>query len=96
MKINNLYESIINDISKIVKSHILNEKGYNYTQGGDEFYTRPQDAKKEIQKFKNYYAGKIIYCNCDDPSFSEIYLYLKHHFNEFKLKELWATYITNN
>jgi len=47
MQINNLYKTIINDISKIVKSHILNEK-YNYAQGGDEFYTRPQDAEKEL------------------------------------------------
>lgn len=93
---NKIYKLLIKDISKIVKSHILNEDGYNYAQGGDEFYTRPQDAEKELQKFKNYYAGKIIYCNCDDPTFSEIYLYLKRNFNEFKLKQLWATYITDN
>jgi hypothetical protein len=43
-----IYKLLIKDISKTVKSHILNEDGYNYAQGGDEFYTRPQDAEKEL------------------------------------------------
>lgn len=85
-----LYNSLINNISESLK-HILFE--YNTSKSGDEYYTRKQDAEIEIDKFKKYYRGKIVYCNCDNPEWSEIYICLKHHFHEYGLKKLIATYL---
>ena len=85
-----LYNSLINNISESLK-HILFE--YHTSKSGDEYYTRKQDAEKEISKFKKYYKGKIVYCNCDNPEWSEIYICLKQHFHEYGLKKLIATYL---
>lgn len=38
----------------------------------DEFYTRLEDIEKELSHYLSYLKDKVIYCNCDDPSFSEI------------------------
>ena len=46
---------------------------FNYANKGDEFYTRLKDIEKELSKFD--FKGKIVYCNCDDPSFSNFYKY---------------------
>ena len=44
----------------------------------DEFYTQLADIEKEIRHYKQHFAGKTIYCNCDDPEWS----------NFFRLSEL--------
>lgn len=85
-----LYDKLISNISYAVKSSLLEQ---NFGKSGDEYYTRPQDAEKEINKFHEYYKGKIVYCNCDDPSWSEIYKTLKRHFHEYGIKHLIATYM---
>ena len=36
---------------------------------------------------------KIVYCNCDNPKYSNFYKYLKDNFYEYKLKQLIATHI---
>ena len=59
----------------------------------DEFYTQYEDIAKEIPYYKEQLVGKIIYCNCDNPLYSNFYKYLKEHFSEYKLKQLIATHI---
>ena len=59
----------------------------------DEFYTQYEDIAKEIPYYKEQLADKIIYCNCDNPKYSNFYKYLKEHFSEYKLKQLIATHI---
>ena len=36
----------------------------------DEFYTQLEDIEKEVYKYKDQLEGKTIYCNCDDPAWS--------------------------
>ena len=39
----------------------------------DEFYTLYEDIEKEMDYYKDYFKGKTIYCNCDDPKISNFY-----------------------
>ena len=58
----------------------------------DEFYTQYSDIAKELPYYKEQLANKIIYCNCDNPKYSNFYKYLKDNFHEYKLKKLITTY----
>ena len=35
----------------------------------DEFYTQLVDIEKEMRFFKDKFAGKVVYCNCDEQFF---------------------------
>ena len=59
----------------------------------DEFYTQYEDIAKELPYYKEQLVDKIVYCNCDNPLYSNFYKYLKEHFSEYKLKLLIATHI---
>ena len=59
----------------------------------DEFYTQYEDIAKELPYYKEQLADKIVYCNCDNPLYSNFYKYLKNNFNEYRLKKLVATHI---
>lgn len=79
---------------KDLVQYINEGTGFVYTNGGDEFYTRMRDIEKEL---KNYdFRGKTIYCNCDDPSFSNFYKYFHDNFKRIGLKHLIATYYDEN
>ena len=58
----------------------------------DEFYTLLPDIETELQHYKKRFRGKIIYCNCDNPVFSNFWKYFKIHFKEFGIRKLIATY----
>ena len=32
----------------------------------DEFYTQLTDIEKEMRHYKDFFKGKVVYCNCDD------------------------------
>ena len=36
----------------------------------DEFYTQMIDIERELQHYWPHFRGKVIFCNCDDPSLS--------------------------
>ena len=59
----------------------------------DEFYTQYSDIAKELPYYKEQLADKIVYCNCDNPLYSNFYKYLKDNFYEYKLKLLIATHL---
>ena len=40
----------------------------------DEFYTQLCDIERELQYYPNCFSGKIVYCNCDDPKVSNIFM----------------------
>ena len=61
---------------------------------GDEFYTRLKDIEKCCQDFN--FSGKVIYCNCDDPSFSNFWKYFHDNFSKLRLKKLMATYYSDD
>ena len=62
----------------------------------DEFYTRLTDIEQELKWYRNHFADKIIFCNCDDPFESQFFFYFAMKFNFFKLKKLIVTGYTGS
>jgi hypothetical protein len=61
-------------------------------QKADEFYTQLSDIEKELKNYKNHFKDKIVFCNCDDPEWSNFYYYFVSNFEELKLKKLITTH----
>lgn len=57
----------------------------------DEFYTQLTDIEKEMRYYRDFFAGKVVLCNCDDPFESNFFKYFAMNFNALKLKKLIAT-----
>ena len=57
----------------------------------DEFYTLFEDIAAEMAYYKQHFAGKIIYCNCDDYEKSNFVKYFRGNFEKLQLKGLIAT-----
>ena len=34
----------------------------------DEFYTQLSDIENELRHYSDHFKGKVVYCNCDDPT----------------------------
>ena len=58
----------------------------------DEFYTKLADIEKELSHYKKHFKDKIVFCNCDDPEFSNFYFYFSKNFKNLGLKKLIATH----
>ena len=61
----------------------------------DEFYTQLSDIENELQHYEAHFAGKTVYCNCDDPRVSNFYRYFSLKFEDLKLKRLIASCYRN-
>ena len=62
----------------------------------DEFYTQLTDIEKEMRYYREYFKGKTVLCNCDDPYESNFFKYFAMNFNALGLKKLIATcYVTS-
>ncbi len=48
----------------------------------DEFYTQLTDVSKELMHYKEHFKGKIILCNCDDPTWSAFWKYFYEKVND--------------
>lgn len=42
----------------------------------DEFYTRLEDIEKELIFYSNFLEGKVVYCNADNPYYSNFFKFL--------------------
>jgi hypothetical protein len=60
-------------------------------QKKDEFYTQLADINAELRHYTQHFAGKVVFCNCDDPYESNFFKYFAANFNALKLKRLVAT-----
>jgi hypothetical protein len=60
-------------------------------QKQDEFYTQLVDIENELRHYKAKFAGKVVYCNCDDPYESNFFKFFAANFNSWGLKKLVAT-----
>lgn len=66
----------------------------------DEFYTQMPDIIAEMDHYngnvptgsENRFAGRTVYCNCDDPTSSNFFKYFASNFDSLKLKRLVATH----
>ena len=65
-------------------------------QKNDEFYTQLSDIENELCHYKEYFKGKVVFCNCDDPYESNFFKYFVLNFNAFDLKKLIATGYTTS
>lgn len=58
----------------------------------DEFYTQISDIEKELVHYKDQLRDKIIFCNCDDPEWSNFWRYFDLNFDHIGIKALIATH----
>jgi hypothetical protein len=58
----------------------------------DEFYTQISFIENELKHYKHYFAGKTVFCNCDDPEWSNFWNYFRLNFYELGLKKLISTH----
>lgn len=58
----------------------------------DEFYTQMSDIEKELRHYKEHFKNKIIFCNCDDPEWSNFWRYFELNFDHLGLKKLISTH----
>ena len=64
-------------------------------QKNDDFYTQLPDIENELKHYKQHFAGKAVYCNCDDPKISNFYKYFSLNFEVLGLKKLITTCYRN-
>ena len=64
-------------------------------QKNDDFYTQLPDIENELKHYKQHFAGKVVYCNCDDPKISNFYKYFSLNFEALGLKKLITTCYKN-
>ena len=65
-------------------------------QKSDEFYTQLSDIEKELKHYKGHFKDKIVFCNCDDPYWSNFFYFFVAKFNDFGLKKLISTHYIDN
>ena len=58
----------------------------------DEFYTQYDDIAAELKHYSEFLHGKIVFCNCDDPAWSNFWKYLHNNFTVLGLKKLISTH----
>lgn len=62
----------------------------------DEFYTQLTDVAAELRHYKDHFRGKIVFCNCDDPTWSAFWKYFHLNFSVLGLKKLVSTHYDRN
>lgn len=58
----------------------------------DEFYTGYQTIADEMGYYRKKFKNKVVYCNCDDPKWSEFWKYFHNNFGSLGLKKLICTH----
>ena len=58
----------------------------------DEFYTKLTDIEKELRHYREQLKDKVIFCNCDDPEYSNFWKYFQLNFYQLGLKKLISTH----
>ena len=60
----------------------------------DEFYTQLEDIENELKYYKDYFKGKVVYCNCDgflNVEKSNFFVYFSLNYEFLGLKGLICT-----
>ena len=84
----------------------LGDKGWIYmatetlskakTNKNDEFYTQLSDIACELINYRMHFKNKVVLCNCDDPEYSNFWIFFHLNFHEFKLKKLISTHFNKD
>lgn len=69
---------------------------YSRREKQDEFFTQYSTIEEELWFYKEHFKNKAIYCNCDNPKFSQFWAFFYNNFNKLKLKTLYSTYISDS
>lgn len=69
---------------------------YSRREKQDEFYTQYSTIEEELWFYKEHFKNKTIYCNCDNPKFSQFWAFFYNNFNKLKLKTLYSTYLSDS
>jgi hypothetical protein len=59
----------------------------------DEFYTQLSDIENELKHYHEHFRGKTVFCNCDDPEWSNFWKYFELNFEFLGLKKLVSTHL---
>ena len=59
----------------------------------DEFYTRYADIQAEVAHYEKHFAGKVVYCNCDDPAKSNFVKYFMNNKARLGLRGLLINHL---
>ena len=65
------------------------------TNKNDEFYTLLGPIEEEISMHMDYvrqFRGKTVLCNCDDPEWSNFFLFFRNHFEQLQLRKVIFTH----
>ena len=57
----------------------------------DKFYTQLEDIENELRHYRDFFKGKVVLCNCDDPFESNFFKYFALKFNDLELRKLITT-----
>ncbi len=79
-----------NDKSKNAALHKA-KKGKN-----DEFYTQLPVIESELGHYEEFFRGKTVLCNCDDPRVSNFFKYFALKFKTLGLKRIITTCYKNS
>lgn len=60
----------------------------------DEFYTQLSDIERELKNYRDHFRGKTIFLNCDDPEWSNFWVYFRNNFNFLGIQRVIATHYT--
>lgn len=58
----------------------------------DEFYTQLPDIERELKHYREHFRGATVFCNCDDPEYSNFAKYFQLNFHFLGLKKLICTH----
>ena len=66
----------------------------------DDFFTQLSDIENELQYYwshgVNHFEGKSVLMNCDNPKFSNFWVYFHKNFNKLKLTRIGAVYYSTS
>lgn len=58
----------------------------------DEFYTLLTDVSEELKHYREHFRDKVVFCNCDDPTYSAFWQYFHLNFEKLGLRKLISTH----
>ena len=75
-------------MARVVDRSFLTEARKNKN---NEFYTQYVDIENELRHYKDHFAGKVVYCNADNPRVSNFVKFFTDNFESLGLAKLIAT-----
>lgn len=52
----------------------------------DEFYTQLSTIEDELKHYRPFFKDKVVFCNCDDPTWSNFWKFFQLNFYFFIVK----------